>query len=138
MDTTSAPHPDRDTDEQRIRDLVARSQQAQNDPVALPALHTSDTVVINFGGRRLLGLEAFDSAMTEALATPLKDVRTALRVEDIRFVTRDVALASLTKTVFDERPEPEYPSPVEGATSYVLVREGDDWRIALTQTTPIR
>lgn len=47
---------------------------------------------------------------------------------------------SLTKTVHDERSEvegtPEPPS--SGAMTYVLTRRGDDWRIALAQTTPIR
>ncbi|MFD3683908.1 SgcJ/EcaC family oxidoreductase [Nocardiopsis sp. NPDC058631] len=138
MDTTSTTLPDRDTDERRIRDLVARADLTQNDPVALPALHTSDVVIINFGGRRLFGREAFTSAMAEALSTPLKDVRTALRVDDIRFVTRDVALVSLTKTVFDERPEAKSSAPMEGVMSCTLVREGDDWRIALAQTTPVR
>ncbi|GAA0977850.1 SgcJ/EcaC family oxidoreductase [Nocardiopsis tropica] len=137
MDTTSTTLPDRATDERRIHDLVARADRAQNDPVALPALHTSDVVIVNFGGRRLFGLEAFTSAMAEALATPLKDVRTALRVDDIRFVARDVAHVSLTKTVFDGRPEAESSAPREGVMSYLLVREGDDWRISLAQTTPV-
>jgi hypothetical protein len=47
---------------------------------------------------------------------------------------------SLTKTIHDERSEAEGPDelPTVGAMSYVLVREGEDWRIALAQTTPVR
>ncbi|MEU9899560.1 hypothetical protein ACIBCS_11145 [Streptomyces phaeochromogenes] len=61
MDTTNATH--------AIRELVARSQEAQTDPEVLPALHTSDLVLINLAGRRVFGREAFESAMTAALAS---------------------------------------------------------------------
>ncbi|MFC8664985.1 SgcJ/EcaC family oxidoreductase [Streptomyces sp. NPDC057199] len=143
MDTTNARKPAlsaHDTDERLIRELVARSQEAQTDPEVLPALHTSDLVLINLAGRRVFGREAFASAMTAALASPLRDVRTTLEVDDIRFVRPDVAVVSLTKTVHDERPGMQDPSdfPARGAMTYVLTRDEDDvWHIALAQTTPI-
>ncbi|MFF3711125.1 SgcJ/EcaC family oxidoreductase [Streptomyces phaeochromogenes] len=149
MDTTNAMNatdPARpalsaqDADERRIRELVARSQEAQTDPEVLPALHTSDLVLINLAGRRVFGREAFESAMTAALASPLRDVRTTLEVDDIRFVRPDVAIVSLTKTVHDERPDTQGPSdfPARGAMTYVMTRDEDaNWHIALAQTTPI-
>ncbi|MFD9191705.1 SgcJ/EcaC family oxidoreductase [Streptomyces phaeochromogenes] len=143
MDTTNATNPAlsaQDADELLIRELVARSQEAQTDPEVLPALHTSDLVLINLAGRRVFGRDAFESAMTAALASPLRDVRTTLEVDDIRFVRPDVAIVSLTKTVHDERPDTQGPSdfPARGAMTYVMTRgEDDDWRIALAQTTPI-
>ncbi|WP_030559251.1 SgcJ/EcaC family oxidoreductase [Streptomyces aureocirculatus] len=140
MDTTNFTVPANDADEQRIRELVARSQEAQIDPDVLPALHTANLVIVNLAGRRLFGREAFASAMTEALSSPLKDIRTSLEVDDIRFTTPDVAVVSLTKTVHDERSETESSSelPSVGVMTYVLTRQGDDWRIALAQTTPVR
>jgi uncharacterized protein (TIGR02246 family) len=128
-----------DADEKRIRELVARTEEAQIDPDVLPALHTSDLVLVNFGGRRLFGRETFASAMAEALSSPLKDIRTVLEVDDIRFATPDVAIVSLTKTIHDERSEAERSSelPLAGVLTYVMTRAGDDWRIALAQTTPI-
>ncbi|MER5705172.1 MULTISPECIES: SgcJ/EcaC family oxidoreductase [unclassified Micromonospora] len=139
MDTTNSTPPTND-DEKRIRELVARTQEAQIDPDVLPALHTSDLVLINLAGRRLFGRESFASAMAEALSSPLKDIRTVLEVNDIRFATPDVAIVSLTKTIHDERPEAEDSSelPLTGIMTYVMTRRGDDWRIALAQTTPIR
>lgn len=143
MDTTNATNPAlpaHATDERRISELVARSQEAQTDPEVLPALHTSDLVLINLAGRRVFGREAFASAMAAALASPLRDVRTTLEVEDVRFVRPDVAIVSLTKTVHDERSDTQGPSdfPATGAMTYVMIRgEDDDWRIALAQTTPI-
>lgn len=127
------------SDEKLIRELVARSQDAQLDPAVLPALHTDDMVIVNVVGRRLFGRDSFASAMASALSSPLKDVRTTLEIEDIRFATPDVAIVSLTKTIHDERPDAGLAElPSTGAMTYVLTRAGDGWRIALAQTTPIR
>ncbi len=126
------------SDDKLIRDLVARSEQAQLDPEVLPALHTDDLVLINIAGRRVFGRDTFATAMAEALSTPVRDIRTSLKIEDIRYAAPDVAIVSLTKTVHDERPEADRSEvPSTGATTYVLTRTGDDWRIALAQTTPI-
>ncbi|MEU4283170.1 DUF4440 domain-containing protein [Nocardiopsis dassonvillei] len=81
--------------------------------------------------------EADGEALPEALSSPLKDIRTELEVNDIRFTTPDVAVVSLAKTVHDERADAPDTVPLTGAMTYVLVRAGDDWRIALAQTTPI-
>ncbi|MFB8106870.1 SgcJ/EcaC family oxidoreductase [Streptomyces sp. NPDC056007] len=140
MDTMNSNLPASDADEQRIRELVARSQEAQIDPDVLPAMHATNVAIVNLAGRRLFGRAAFASAMAEALSSPLKDIRTSLEVDDIRFTTPDVAIVSLTKTVHDERHEAEGSSelPSVGVTTYVLTRQGDDWLIALSQTTPVR
>ncbi|MGW6268847.1 SgcJ/EcaC family oxidoreductase [Streptomyces sp. NPDC055060] len=140
MDTTNSTLPANHADEQRIRELVARSQEAQIDPDVLPALHTATLVIVNLAGRRLFGRDAFASAMAQALSSPLKDIRTSLEVDDIRFTTPDVAIVSLTKTVYDERYEAESSSelPSVGVMTYVLTRQGDDWLIALAQTTPVQ
>jgi uncharacterized protein (TIGR02246 family) len=126
------------SDDKLIRDLVARSQDAQLDPAVLPALHTEDLVLINFAGRRVFGRDTFAAAMAEALSTPVKDIRTSLEIKDIRYATPDVAIVSLVKTIHDERPEADRDElPSAGAMTYVLTRTDDDWRIALAQTTPI-
>ncbi|GAB2870500.1 SgcJ/EcaC family oxidoreductase [Streptomyces mayteni] len=139
MNTPNFTIPVDEADKQRIRELVARSQEAQLDPDVLPALHTPNVVIVNIAGRRLFGREAFASAMAEALSSPLRDIRTSLEIDDIRFTTPDVAVVSLTKTVHDERSEAEGSSqlPSVGVMTYVLTRQGDDWRIALAQTTPV-
>lgn len=139
MSTPNFTIPTDEADEQRIRELVARSQEALLDPDVLPALHTANLVIVNIAGRRLFGREAFASAMAEALSSPLKDIRTSLEIDDIRFTTPDVAVVSLTKTVHNERSEAEGSSepPSVGVMTYVLTRQGDDWRIALAQTTPV-
>jgi len=87
MDTTNSTLLADDADEKRIRELVARAQEAQIDPDVLLALHTANLVIVNLAGRRLFGRETFASALAEALSSPLKDIRTTPEVDDIRFTT---------------------------------------------------
>ena len=129
-----------DEREVAIRRLVAEAQATQSDPEPFLALHGADAVVVNFGGRRVLGRDALGEALTAALATPLAQVTTTAEVQDIRFLRPDVAIVSCTKHVVDERGEQgesgEFAS--RGSLTYVVAR-GDDgeWRIALAQTTPV-
>jgi len=136
METTDPPVSA--TDESAIRDAVTRAHLAQTDATALPAMHTPGVAIVNIAGRRLLGRDAFAEAMTAALASPLKDVRTGVEVVDVRMATPDVAVVSCVKTVHDERPGTD-PSalPTTGALTYVMTRDGGSWLIALAQTTPI-
>ena len=127
-------------DEEAIRELVQRASTSQSDPDALVPLHTSDMVVVNLGGRRVFGRDAFEEAMRAALASSLKDVVTEVEIIDIRAVSPTVALVSCLKTVHDQREAgtgDELPA-VAGALTYVVIRAGDAWQIALAQTTPIR
>ena len=127
-----------DIDERTIRDVVSRAQEAQNDTAVLMALHNPEVVIVNLAGRRVLGREAFETAMTSALASPLRKVHTRLEVLDVRLATPDVAIVSCTKEVDDGRDDPDKSStlPATGALTYVMTRTRDSWRIALAQTTP--
>lgn len=128
-----------DIDVQTVRDLINDATTAQNDPAALLPLHSPDAVVVNFGGRRILGRDAFGEAMGAALATPLRDVSTEVEIVDIRPVADGVVLASCLKRVRDQR-EAAADDPLrasDGALSYLLVRSNGGWQISLAQTTPI-
>ncbi|MBA9002242.1 MULTISPECIES: SgcJ/EcaC family oxidoreductase [Thermomonospora] len=122
-----------------IRRLVAEAEARQSDPDRFLPLHTPETVVVNFAGRRVLGGDALEQAMRQALRSPLAKVITRNEITDIRFVRPDVAIVSCVKHVFDERDgdAPALPATA-GNLTYVVVRDQDDWRIALAQTTPIR
>jgi uncharacterized protein (TIGR02246 family) len=128
-----------DGDRDAIADLVAQAQAAQADREALLALHSHGAVIVNLAGRRVLGREAFDRALTAALASPLADVRTEVTIDDIRAPLADVAVVSCTKTVHDDRSSPDEPAPLPrtGALTYVLLRVAQHWRIVLAQTTPV-
>jgi uncharacterized protein (TIGR02246 family) len=128
-------------DVEAITRLVASAVTHQSDVAALMDLHTNDTIVVNFAGRRVLGRSTFRDAMRQALETPLANVFTTVQVDDVRFLRPDVAIASCTKTIRDERDEAARSGagslPEVGTMSYVVVRDSDGWRIALAQTTPI-
>lgn len=127
-----------------IRQVVSDAQKHQNDPGQFIPLHTADTSIVNFMGRRVLGRDALHQAMNRALETPLANVITTAEIEDIRFVRPDVAIVASIKHVSDERgaslrddPGTTLPSS-SGWLTYVVVKEQDAWRFASAQTTPIR
>ncbi|TQN31554.1 uncharacterized protein (TIGR02246 family) [Haloactinospora alba] len=126
-------------DQTAIRELVSQAQEWQNTPEHLLSLHTPDVVIVNLAGRRVLGREAYGEAMSAALASPLREVRTRVEVVDIRLLTRDTAVVSCVKTVHDGRSGTDGSEalPGAGALTYTVVRTGGAWRIALAQTTPI-
>jgi len=122
--------------ETKIRSLVERLQATQSDVEPFLALHTPDTIIVNFGGLRRLGRGDVRSAMEAALASPLAKVTTTAVVDDIRFPRPDVAIVSATKHVFDQRDTTDT-FATEGRLTYVMVEEDGDWRVALAQTTPV-
>ncbi|MFI6293586.1 SgcJ/EcaC family oxidoreductase [Nonomuraea sp. NPDC050790] len=122
--------------EDAIRELVADASRHQSDPEPFLALHTDDTSIVNFGGRRVLGKEAVGQAMRAALATPLAKVVTSVEVADIRFVRPDVAIVGVRKKVSDER-DGDSVHATEGWLTYVVVENEGTWKIASAQTTPI-
>lgn len=115
------------------------AHEAQEDVAALVALHTDEAVIVNLAGRRVFGSAALAEAMTAALASPLRDVRTSVEIVDVRLTGQDSAVVSCVKTVHDRRDDAAGGEslPARGALTYLLVRLGAAWRIALAQTTPI-
>lgn len=125
-------------DETAIHQLVADANAYQSDPERLMALHTEDVVIVNLAGIRVLGRRAYREAMTRALGTRLSHVITRSEVADIRFVRPDVAVVSCLKDVEDQNPDASQAKlPLSGRLTYVMVDQGDGWRIAMAQTTPI-
>ncbi|MET8682755.1 SgcJ/EcaC family oxidoreductase [Streptomyces sp. NPDC004732] len=126
-----------------IRQVVADASEFQDDVERFIPLFTADTTVVNFGGRRVAGRDTLADAMRQALASSLADVVTTLEEEDIRFLRADVAIVASIKHVSDRRQpgaDGESVAPLHassGRLTHVLVKEGDDWRIASSQTTPI-
>ncbi|RMI31684.1 SgcJ/EcaC family oxidoreductase [Nocardia stercoris] len=135
--TTEGTPPLSIDDERAIRDLVALADRSQADADVLPGLHTDTTAIVNFYGRRILGRDTFEAAMSAGLGSGLGAIRTSVEVIDIRPLTGDAALVSCIKTVYDERPEAGQVPPAAGALTYVTVRTPTGWQIALAQTTPI-
>ena len=122
--------------DREIRQLVERLQATQSDLEPFLALHTPDAIIVNFGGRRVLGGDDLRRAMEAGLASPLAQVTTTAEIDDIRFPRPDVAIISCTKHVSDQRDTTET-FATEGRLTYIAVEEDGEWRIALAQTTPV-
>jgi uncharacterized protein (TIGR02246 family) len=129
----------RDEDTAAIRATVADAVKYQSDTEPFVALHTADAIIVNIAGRRVLGRDRIHEAMAKALDSPLAQVLTTVEVEDIRFVTPDVAIVSCTKYVSDERDTSLKASavPGKGSLTYVMAKEDGAWRIAVAHTTPV-
>lgn len=122
-----------------IRQTVAAAQKYQLEPEPFVALHSADATIVNIAGRRVHGRDTIHDAMTRALETSLANVLTTTEIEDIRFASPDVAIVSCVKHVSDERDAALRSGsfPTTACLTYVLVKDEEDWRITLAQTTPI-
>lgn len=115
-------------DIEAIKQVIRDAEELQNDVAGFTGLLTEEVSLVNFTGTRLRGRDQVKKVMANALRTPLKDVLTKNELLDVTFLRPDVALANLIKHVNDGR---------TGALTFVLVKDGDTWRIALAQTTPV-
>jgi uncharacterized protein (TIGR02246 family) len=129
---------DTDTHElEAISALVDEAAIVQSDTEGFMRLLTDDVVIVNIAGRRVIGKEAMREAMSAALQTRLANVITRNELLDITFVRRDVAVVSVIKHVSDENEDASEEVPRRGSMTLVVAKEGEEWRIALAQTTPI-
>jgi uncharacterized protein (TIGR02246 family) len=123
--------------EEAIRRLVDDANRLQNDREQFIALHTDTTVIVNMVGRRVNGRDAFDQVMASALKTKLAQVTTRSTIEHITFIRPDVAIVACTKEVEDHNADAAQRAlPTRASLTYIVIDEGDGWRIALAQTTP--
>lgn len=124
-----------------IRQVVADADRFQNDAGAFSGLLAPDVVLVNVAGTRLMGRESVRRTMEAALRTPLAGVVTRNVVEDITFLRPDVAVVSGVKIVFARAGDTLDDAVTESfraRLTMVLTKQGDEWRIAVVQNTPIQ
>jgi hypothetical protein len=63
---------------------------------------------------------------------------TTVEILDIAFMRPDAAVVSCVKHVHDGSSHASGALPSTGSLTFVVVDEGDAWRVALAQTTPIQ
>jgi uncharacterized protein (TIGR02246 family) len=130
-----------DQETNAIRAVVADAETLQSDADGFVRLLTEDVALVNFGGRRVLGRDNVHEAMRRALETPFAQVYTKHEIVDVRYLRPDVVLVSCIKHISDEREpsakETDSPLSERGSQTFVLVKEQNEWLIALAQTTPI-
>lgn len=121
-------------DEAAVRRVAMDVDRFQSDVDGFASLLTEDAVVVNAVGRRVEGREAMRAAMTEALRTPLAQVRTRLDIRGVRFLGDHVAIVAARKQV-DTDGSVQARAGSEVQVSIVLVNRQGAWRVALIHNT---
>ncbi len=127
---------DQTHDKQLIEQVVADAEQFQSDPEKFSQLLTSDVVLINVAGIRLVGRDEVYQRMQSAMKTALADIITKNEVGHITFLRPDVALMSGTKRIF-ARSGDVLTETGQACLTLILVKNQDRWFIASIQNTPI-
>ena len=128
---SDAPRPDVD----RLTELVATVQATQRaeDVDGFLALFHADAVWVTGGGRRLVGKGAITTFTRSVLPGAMSGVTVDYVVDHVLFLTPDVALTSVDQ----EYRSDDSTSPSRGLPSYVWLREGGSWLIAVGQNTGV-
>jgi uncharacterized protein (TIGR02246 family) len=134
---SATAHASQEQDLAAIRKLVEDADAFQTDTERFTGLMAEDVVLVNFAGIRVKGREQLRQAMAKAMETPLARVFTRNEILDVTFVRPNVALVSCLKRISDENDGATGTFPAKGIMTFVMVSEGDAWRIASAQTTPI-
>lgn len=108
--------------------------QWQRNADAFIALFTPDAVWTNPVGRRLTGLAEIAQFTRQGLAAAPSDAFATYGVEHVLFLGADVAAVNVRSRAVraDRSPIPGEP---DGAKLYVLVRDKEDWRLAVGHNT---
>lgn len=126
-------------DEAAVRAHVLRTWDAwnRNDARAYAALFAADVDYVAFDGTCLRGRAANEASHAALFATVLRATRLRGEVEDVRFVTPDVAVAhALGGAVWPW--QRGMPRDRLSRQTYVLVRVDDGWTITAFHNTRVQ
>jgi uncharacterized protein (TIGR02246 family) len=127
------------TDETAVRDLYQELMDAWNKGSgdAFAAVFTQDGDLVAFDGTHFKGREEIAPFHQELFDKWLKGTRLVGRVEDVRFLSPEVALMhAVGSTVMRGKSEP---SPErDSIQTLVAVRRDGEWRLAAFQNTRVR
>lgn len=130
---------ERATDEQLIREVVARAARAwsNNDAAAYAAEFASDSDYVAFDGSLLRGREANRELHAHLFAGVLHGTRMEGEIESVRFLTDDVAVVHMTGSVVFAW-QTRVPKNRLSRNTWVLARGGDGWQVAAFHNTRVR
>jgi uncharacterized protein (TIGR02246 family) len=119
--------------------VVARLEQAQQaeDVDGFLGLFAPDPVWTTGGGRRLKGIEEIAAFTRRMLPGAMRESTQRYDVERIAVLADDVAVVSVRQRTVTLAGEPIGDAP-EGRPTYVMTREGGEWRIAAGQNTLVQ
>ncbi|MDO9057712.1 MAG: SgcJ/EcaC family oxidoreductase [Bradyrhizobium sp.] len=132
---------DRKAAEAAIAEVLQARRAAWNagDLKSYRQLLTEDADVVSATGRKSTGRDAVIALSAEQKRQPsYRDaIITATQIDAIRLVKPDVALVDATYRMTGVRiPDDSWPKPVEGSILFVMVQQGDAWRIASIRALP--
>jgi uncharacterized protein (TIGR02246 family) len=121
-------------DEALIRKLLSQSEERWNkhDAEALAALQAEDIDHINTSGGWSKGREAIRKLWAQLFETRFKEDITEVKLEKIRFLKPDVAVAIVR--IFHKRPA----EATESLATFVMTKDGDKWQVVSYQATRIQ
>jgi uncharacterized protein (TIGR02246 family) len=134
-----APAGGSSTDEAAIRATIARMFEAwnRNDAGAYASPFEDDSDDVSFDGTRVRGRAANEAAHRLLFETVLAHTRLIGEVEDVRFVTGDVAVVHATGAVAWPW-HAEVPKKRRSRQTVVFVKREGTWRATAFQNTRIR
>jgi uncharacterized protein (TIGR02246 family) len=126
-------------DAQAIRDLTQRLAEAwnRNNGAAYAALFTEDCDYIAFDGTPYKGQRQNAELHQRLFETVLKGTRLVYEDVHVRFLTPDVAIMQGRGSVLMPW-QREVAARRRSIQTYVVVKQGDEWRIAAFQNTRMR
>ncbi len=127
-------------DEAAVRNLYQQLMNSWNQGSgdAFAALFTQDGNLVAFDGTHFKGRQEIAPFHQELFDKWLKGTRLVGRVEDVRFLSPDVALMhAVGSTVMRGKSEPS-PERDSIQTLVTTRQEGDEWRLAAFQNTRLR
>ena len=121
-------------DEALIRKLLSQSEERWNkhDAEALAALQAKDIDHINTSGGWSKGREEIRKLWAQLFETRFKEDITEVKLEKIRFLKPDVAVAIVR--IFHKRPAED----TESLATFVMTKDGDKWQVVSYQATRIQ
>lgn len=122
---------DKAADEAAIRAVIARTETAINgrDFAAFAALFVPDGDLINADSPRSTGAEAIRQAIEAAWANAPAERRITITVENIRFLSADIA-------VVDTAARFSAGDPAQDRATSAMVRRDGEWRTAALRVFP--
>ena len=125
---------DKAKDEALIRKLISLGEEAWNkkDAAALAAQQAEDVDHINTTGGWSKGRKEIRKLWAQLYETRFKEDITKMKLEKIRFLKPDVAVAIVR--IFHKRPA----EATESLATFVMTKDGDKWQVVSYQATRIQ
>jgi hypothetical protein len=105
-------------------------QATQTEVAPFLALHTADTVVVHFGGRRVLGRDDLPAGNGVSTGLTARGGHHDNGDPQHPLIRPDVAIISCTKHVADQRDTTDKLA-TNGSLTHVAVEDQGEWRVAL-------